>query len=91
MCAESVFSPIGKEDGFVSEGQKSSAAILGRNIGGRLRAGRDWQMAVDLDKQLGRVHLDQMHLVLQPPVADFVLTWLPKIRLRIKHEGDFTS
>lgn len=52
-------------------------------------------MAVDLDKQLGRVHLAKMQLILLPPVTDFALTWLLKIgcrhSLRIMHEGDFTS
>lgn len=74
--------------------KRAAQPFWGRDIAGQLRAGRGWQMAVDLDKQLGCIHLAKMHLILHPPVTDFVLTWLPKNELpslRVTHEGDFTS
>lgn len=49
-------------------------------------------MAVDSDKRLGPVHFSRTHLILRPPVNDFVASFPPKKQLpllRKMHGGDF--
>lgn len=67
VCIRSVKSDR-KEDGIFLVKDKR-ADILSRNIVGQLRARQGWQMALDLDKQLGCVHLAKIPLIRHPPVT----------------------
>lgn len=82
--ANTEISTTGEKDGVdFSEGQPEQSGGKRRYR----RAAPGWQMALDVDKQLGRVHLAAVDLICHPPVSGLASrNELPS--LGITHRGD---